>query len=223
MDLRLFSLAFVTAMSFALAGFAIAPPLPSLTNGDGSVAHNGMKHASISLTDTMLAVHVSDPPPTPVTMMSGYGVDYTPDKFNVLENVYFNAQHGWLPGGILSPPAGGNIWIKRIGVTQPAGSAFRVYEAGNGMEGMGAWTMNEIYSHDGFIWQWDGIMQHDYFAADEVGNYSMTFEVYVGDSAGNPLSEYTPATATFQFTAVPEPPAAILMLFGVLGCLRLRR
>jgi len=120
MDLRLFSLAFVTAMSFALAGFAIAPPLPSLTNGDGSVAHNGMKHASISLTDTMLAVHVSDPPPTPVTMMSGYGVDYTPDKFNVLENVYFNAQHGWLPGGILSPPAGGNIWIKRIGVTQPA-------------------------------------------------------------------------------------------------------
>lgn len=223
MNLRLFSLALISAISVAHPGFAVAPPMPPLTNGDGNVACNGMKHVNISLTDTVLSIHVDDPPPAPVTMASGFGVDYTPDKFNVLEDVYFNAQHGWLPDGIFSPPAGGSIWVRRVAATQPVGSTFRVYEGGNAMEGIGAWSMNEIYSHDDFIWQWDGAMQHDYFTANQAGDYSMTFEVYVGDSVGEAFSEYTPATTTFQFTAVPEPSAALLLLCGLLGFRRFRR
>ena len=48
-------------------------------------------------------------------MMSGLGVDYTPEKFDVLENVYFNAQYGWLPDGYYRSPAMANttIWMVR--------------------------------------------------------------------------------------------------------------
>lgn len=42
--------------------------------------------------------------------------------------------------------------------------------------------MNEIYTHDGFRWQWDRAMQHDYYTANKAGSYAMEFKVYVGDS-----------------------------------------
>jgi len=222
MNVHLFSVAFLTAVGVAVPGFAVTPRMPPMTNGDGNVAHDGMKHANVSLVNSTLSIHVNDPPPSPVTMMTGFGVDYTPDKFNVLEDVYFNAQHGWLPEGIYSPPAGAGIWIKRVAATQPVGSAFHVYEGGNGTEGMAAWTMNEIYDHDGFLWQWDGAMQHDYFTADRTGDYSMTFEVFVGDSSAAPLTGYPPETTTFQFRAVPEPSSVLLLLCGVLAFGRIR-
>ncbi len=222
MYLRLFSLAFVTVFSAAVPCFAVTPPMPGMTNGDGTSANNGMKHANVSLTGTTLSVHIDEPPQTPVTMMSGFGVDYTPDKFNVLEDVFFNAQYGWLPEGFISLPAGSNIWLKRTAATQPVGSAFDVYEGGNMTEGMAAWTMNPIYTHDGFIWRWDGMMQHDYYTADRVGQYSMSFEVYVGDSAGVPVAGYTSGSATLQFTAAPEPTGCVLALLGV-GLLAARR
>lgn len=202
-------------LSVALPCWAATPPMPGMTNGDGTTANNGMKHASISLEDTTLSVHVDAPPATPVTMMSGYGVDFEPGKFDVLENVNFNAQYGWVPSGLFSPPFGAGIWIKRTAATQPAGSVFRVYEGGNMTEGMAAWTMNEIYTHDGFTWSWDGAMQHDYYVADKVGDYSMSLDIYVGDSSGVPLDGYTPGSATFEFRVVPEPSAWLLAVLGM--------
>jgi hypothetical protein len=222
MKVRVFALSFATFLGLTTSVFAVDPPMPSMTNGDGNVAHNGMKHAGVSLHDgTLIHMHLSIAPPAPVTMMSGFGVDYTPAKFDVLENTYFNAQYGWVVEGIVSLPAGSSIWMKRTAATQPVGSAFHVYEAGMGME-MAMWTMNEIYATDGALWQWDGMMQHDYYTADRPGDYSMSFEVYVGDSTGTPLVGYTPGTATFQFTTVPEPGTAVLMLCGLvgLGCRR---
>ncbi|MCC7086474.1 MAG: PEP-CTERM sorting domain-containing protein [Pirellulales bacterium] len=221
MKVHLFVISFATLLGVTTRSFAVDPPMPGMTNGDGIVAHNGMKHANVSLAGTVVDVQVDATPPTPVTMMSGFGTDYTPAKFDVLENSYFNAQYGWMLSGIASPPSGSSVWIKRTNATQPAGSAFHVYEAGMGME-MAMWTMNEIYASDGALWQWDGMMQHDYYTADRPGVYSMSFEVYVGDSMGMPLAGYTHGAATFQFTAVPEPGTAVLMLCGLL-CLGLRR
>lgn len=217
MKVRLFTLSFATIIGLTTSVFAVDPPMPSTTNGDGNMAHNGMKHAGVSLHDgTLVHMHMSNDPPTPVTMMSGFGMDYTPAKFDVLENQYFNAQYGWVVEGIVSLPAGSSIWMKRTAAMQPAGSVFHVYEGGMGAE-MAMWTMNEIYPADGAIWQWDGMMQHDYYTADRPGEYSMSFEVYIGDSTGSPLAGYTPGTATFLFTAVPEPASAGLMLCGLLG------
>ncbi len=200
------------------------PPIPPLTNGDGNIDNNGMKHANVALADGALSIHIGTPPVSPVTAVSGFGVDYTPDKFDVLEDTYFNAQHGWLPDGFFNElPDAGLIWIKRTGVSQPPGATLKVYEGGNMMEGMEAWTMQEIYSVDGFAWPWDGLMQHDYFTADTPGNYSMSFEVYVGSPEGTPIEGFAPATTTFDFVVVPEPACLTLLFLGAIPLLVPRR
>jgi hypothetical protein len=216
-------LLFAYAATFCSAvASAQGPPTPPMTNG-GDAANNGMKHVNVSLADGVLGVHVDSPPLAPVVMRSGLGMNYEPAKFDVLEGVYFNAQHGWLPTGFFGElPAGASIWIRRTAATQPAGSTFKVYEAGNMMEGMASWTMNEIYASDGAMWHWDGLMQHDYFAADLPGDYSMSFEVYVGDPAGDPLPDFSSAAATLEFVVVPEPSGVLLAAAGC-GCLLLRR
>lgn len=218
MSLRLFCL---TTLLIAFAhghASAVLPPGPPATNG-GASENDGMKHAEISLSGGIVELHTANPPASPVVMTSGSGIDYTPDKFDVLEDNYFNAQHGWLsPGGFLTElPAGGSIWMKRLAATQPAGSTFEVFEGGNMAEGMGAWSMAPIYAADNDIWQWDGAMQHDYFTADMPGDYSMSFEVYVGDASGDAIDGFTAAQTTFDFTAVPEPSTCALALLGILG------
>lgn len=224
MHFRLFFCAVFTALSFVLPAIATTPPMPPDTNGSGNPTNNGMKHANVTLSGTVVSVDINTPPTSPVTMTSGFGVDYTPGKFDVLEDVYFNAQHGWLPNGFfITLPAGGSIWIKRTGVTQPMGSTFKVYEGGNAIEGMPAWSMNEIYLSDGDIWQWDGAMHHDYYTADLPGDYSMSFELYAGDSVGNAVIGYTADTATFEFTVIPEPTSIALILIGASGLFIRRR
>lgn len=204
----------------ALPTYAVAPPMPGMTGGSGD---NGMKHALVSQAGSTLSVHIDTPPATPVVMMSGASQDYTPSKFDVLEDVHFNAQYGWLPDGFVSLPAERSIWIERTSATQPAGSAFKVFEAGNGMEGMAAWSMNEIYSHDGFRWQWDGVMQHDYYTASRPGDYEMAFTIYVGDASGIPDPNYVAASAALQFRAIPEPATFGVALWGLMWASALKR
>ncbi|MEM9658061.1 MAG: hypothetical protein AAF961_06845 [Planctomycetota bacterium] len=216
MNLR--NLTAIVAASAISTCHATTPPAPGLTSGSGDAGDNGMKHANVALDGTELSVHIADPPATPVAMTSGHGVDYAPDKFDVLEGVYFNAQYGWLPGGILSPPDGAAVWIRRTAASYPDGAAFRVYEGGNMMEGMDAWSMEEIYANDGDVWRWDGLMQHDYYTVDMPGDYSMSFEIYFGDSAGTPIAGYSPAVARFEFTAIPEPSSVALALAAAIVC-----
>ncbi|MEO2048899.1 MAG: PEP-CTERM sorting domain-containing protein [Pirellulales bacterium] len=204
--------------------FAASPPMPGMTSGIGD---NGMKHAGIGLTGTVFTVHYDATPAVPLSMISGHGADYTPDKFQVLEDVYFNAQYGWVPDGFISLPADRFIWIERTGTIQPANSMFKVYEAGNGSmipgEGMMNWTMNEIYSSNGEIWQWDGVMQHDYYTADIPGSYSMSFDVYLGDFSGVQDVSFTPVSTTFEFVVVPEPTTIALAILGIVVMVVRRR
>lgn len=191
------------------------PPMPPMTNGDGNPANNGMKHILLSLDGTDLIAHVDEPPATPVTLISGHGVDYA-SSFDVLEDNYFNSQHGWLQESPIIPPAGSDLWIKRTSATMPAGATFQVFEGGMGMD-MNTWTMAEIHTELGEPWKWDRVMQHDLYVADLPGDYSMTFEVYLGDSStGEPLAGYGAATATLQFTTpVPEPSSVAVGVFAV--------
>lgn len=200
----------------ALAG---TPPMPANTSGTGV---NGMIHARVGLVGQELSVSIDSSPPSPVIMASGYGVDYTPDMFNVLENKYFNAQYGWLPNGFISLPANRTLWIERTGVVAPAGASLHVYEAGMAME-LASWTMSEIYAADGDKWQWDGAMQHDYYVADKPGSYSMQFKVYVGDSSGVQDLAYPPATTALSFVALPEPSTAALAIIVAMAAMGMRR
>ncbi|MCA9263357.1 MAG: PEP-CTERM sorting domain-containing protein [Planctomycetales bacterium] len=190
------------------------PPAPPFTNGSGDPAMNGMKHAGVAFTGTGIEVHLAESPPSPVVMTPSGGRDFTPDKFDVLEQGYFNGQHGWLPEGVFNGlPQGASIWIQRTGASQPPGAAFHVYEGGNMTQGMDTWTMQEVYA-DGTPWQWDGLMQHDYFVVDRPGQYSMSFDVYVGDSQGIPWSGLSAGSTTLSFVAVPEPTALFSVLLG---------
>ena len=212
---------FVFFVSLATALPAVAqviPQGPPNTSGSGDA---GMKHAAVTFSGTEVGVSIAATPGSPVVMTDdGFGKDFTAPKFDVLEDVYYNSQHGWNPNGFLSLPAERSIWMKRTGATQPAGSTFKVYEGGNTM---GDWTMTEIYAADGDIWEWDAVMQHDYFTADIPGTYSMSFEVYVGDSFGVADTAYTSAAATFDFVAVPEPSTLVLALMAGFGLVGRRR
>ena len=220
MKLKTIPYAVIAFSAFSTQCFAVMPPMPPMTSGSGDA---GMKHAGIHLhdVDNELEIHYDATPEVPLTMMSGHGADYTPSKFDVLEDVYFNAQYGWLPNGFISLPADRAIWIERTGATQPAGSTFRVYEAGNGMmipgEGMMNWTMDEIHAANGDIWQWDGVMQHDYYTADMPGSYSMSFDVYVGDLSGVADTAFAPTSTIFEFSVVPEPTTFALAMLGIAG------
>ena len=208
--------AIALACCIALPCFAqVSPPMPGMTNG-GDASNNGMKHVNISQAGTTLVIHIDSPPISPLIMRSSHGIDYAPDKFDVLEDVYLNAQYGWVSDGFFDLPTDGDIWIKRIAALQSAGASFKVFEAGNMMQGMDAWSMSEIFSVNGAISKWDGTMHHDYFTTDLPGTYSMSFEVYVGDSTGAPVPGFMPAFTTFDFIAVPEPAACSLALLG--GC-----
>lgn len=208
-----------TLLSCAVLASAQLPPLPPMTNGDGNPANNGMKHIMLSFDGTDLTAHIDEPPASPVTMMSGHGFDFDA-AFDVLEDRYFNSQHGWLQGFPIVPPQDSDVWIRRTGATMPDGATLGVFEGGMGME-MNAWTMNEIHTEAGDPWKWDRMMQHDLYVADLPGEYSMSFEVYLGDSTtGEPLTGYGSATTTLYFTTpVPEPAAAVLCIAAVaMGC-----
>jgi len=217
----------LTAVAFAIFASSLPaqtlPPSPPMTNG-GDPANNGMKHLNVALSKEGLSIPTDSPPASPLTMTSGHGVDFTANKFDVLEDGYFNGQYGWLPDGLFDAmPADASIWIKRTGATSPSGSTFKVYEGGNMREGMDTWSMNEIHATGGTPWQWDGAMQHDYYVADLPGRYSMTFDVFVGDSNGLPTAQFAPATATVDFQVVPEPATGMLGAIGLLtGVLLIR-
>lgn len=220
-NLAILSLALLAiATDIALAQL---PPLPPMTNGNGNPADNGMKHALVGFDGAQLTVHVADPPRSPVTMISGIGAKFD-TNFDVLEDRYFNSQHGWLPDGILVPPPGAEIWIRRTGLIAPAGATLKIHEGGMGNV-MPSWTMQEIYSADGDIWKWDRIMQHDLFVADKPGEYSMSFQVYFGNATtGAPLPEYGSAETSLSFRApVPEPASIALLLVALVAPLAYRQ
>ncbi|WP_197528838.1 PEP-CTERM sorting domain-containing protein [Aeoliella mucimassa] len=221
MNIQRTSFLLLTLLALGANAGAVLPPLPSATNGDGIVANNGMKHLSIDFDESSVTVHAAT---TMVTMMSGEGVDYTPDQFDVIENQYFNSQYGWNFDNIVVLPEDSAIWIRRMDQTTPAGATLRVYEGGMGM-GMANWTMQPLYLNDGDRWMWDGDMQHDMYVADMPGEYSMTYEVYLGDpTTGEALASYGSATTTIGWTVpVPEPGTAALLVLGIAGGIAVMR
>ena len=72
---------------------------------------------------------------------------------------------------------------------------------------------------DGDLWLWDLEMQHYLYVADLPGEYSMSFELFVGDAVtAAPLAGYTPAAATLAFVVpAPEPASALLAGLALVG------
>lgn len=114
MKFHRFVLAITLSLTALFSCMAAAPPMPGMTSSSGD---SGMKHVLVSQTGIVLSAHVDSlPASTPVVMMS-HQQNYEPSKFDVLEDVYFNAQYRWLPDGFFSLPAGRQSGSRRSSVT----------------------------------------------------------------------------------------------------------
>lgn len=124
----------------------------------------------------------------------------------------------------LDPSQEGQAWTRRYGFVStldpaPSGQLFWV-SLDAPSESLEAYyyrespaTFDPIFGTDGasLLWQYPGSMTHPVFATNNVGNYSLSGLVYIGDAAGNMDTNYDVAPFTLDFTAVPEPSAYALI------------
>lgn len=207
------AIAFVSVL--AAGSFAAAMVKPSSLGGP-------MKHIDITFDSTSIGVHVDESVPTPLLQDLRPGSDFT-DQYAVLNGTLHNAQYGWNPGGFISLPANSAIFVK-LNTQSPE---LHHYE-GRGSLMAGTQTMIPIFgtAGSGDTWQWLGSMTHNW-AAVMPGDVSpgerlfASFDVYVGDSAGNPLPGLDAATVRLEWIVVPEP--ATLAALGAAGLLALSR
>lgn len=177
-----------------------------------------MRHVMIGLSGGMLDVHLDDAG-TASEMWSFPGESYD-GAAGVLDGMYYSSQYGWLANGFISLGSGETIMIENVGSTP----GLEAYEGG--MRGMRAnHTYDAIFGTDGSdpATEWDGMMRHDWFAADSIGDYQATFRVYVQDSTGGEVSSYGDAEMTLLFSAVPAPGGLALLGIGGLVAGRRRR
>lgn len=178
-----------------------------------------MKHMLISLDQTTINVEMMGDPLERVSLIRYPGESYT-HPADVLNDRYYTDRYGWVANGFIDLPAGAAIFIQTLD-TDPG---LDVYEGGmRSMKPMH--TYDPILGTDGSsdTWQWGGTMMHNWYAADALGQYQVTYSIFVGDQAtGTPLPGYSSDNVTLYFNAVPAP-SALALLGGSCGFLSTRR
>ncbi len=175
-----------------------------------------MSHVQIGVTGGQVLVYKDDPGLIPVMI----GPDAFEAPFSVLNGKGYNAQFGWTA---LFPfdLQGDLIWIKVLEQTE----GLQTFEggwaddAGTGIPDPNDQSMIPIFQTFGStdIWSWSGSMTHNWYAVTEPGEYSATYEVYVGDTLGIINNTYTPAQVTFEFTNTIQALAGDLNTDGFVG------
>lgn len=139
---------------------------------------------------------------------------------SVLDGSYYSDQYGIVADGFISLGAGEFMWVERTS----SSAGLSVYEGGMRM-------MREFHTYDAIFgtdgssdrWMWGGTMVHNWFSAESAGEHEASFNIYVGDANGDALSQYTGASFTLYFNAVPAPSALGVLGLGVLGAARRKR
>lgn len=147
-----------------------------------------MKHILVSQVGNQLVVGLEGDPLERLTMRR-YDEMYDPPA-DVLNGKYYNGQYGWLANGFFNLPPGSAVWVRR----EAHSPALEAYEA---------LTFLPIFGTDGSseIWQWSGVMVHNWYAAVACGDYQASYTVYVGDAAGTPLSGWGAASVMLYWRA----------------------
>jgi len=205
------SLAFIGHGSVAFAGYV----MPMMGGGQVNAS---MKHTDVMFDGTNITLHVDDSVPTPVLRPLAPPDEFDPAQpWAVLQNKAYNFQDAWNPGGFITLPTGGAIWVQMLAhdagletyLRPPASSAY-----------------DPIFTADGDRWKWTGAMQHNAYAVlnPTQNTYSATYRVYIGDAdTGDPLNGYGSANVTWTWSATPVPEPASLLLLGLAGLLHWRR
>lgn len=193
--------------------------------GGGQVGMMGapMKHTDVMFDGTNITLHVDDTVATPMLRPLAAGDTFLDPPnvhtWDVLEGKAYNFQNAWNPGGFITLPAGGAIWVERLShdaaleayLRPPASPAYA-----------------PVFQADGDRWQWSGAMTHNVYAVHDPlqTTYNATYRVYIGDATtGAPLSGYGSAdvTWTWNATPVPEPASLSMLAIGATAILRRRR
>ena len=134
--------------------------------------------------------------------------------------MYYSDQYGWILDGIVDPGAGNSLWIELVSQTD----GLETYEGGRRMM-IDVQTFNPIFGTDSSAtnWQWSGMMTHNWYAAESLGEYEATYSIYVGDSAGNAVDGFTAGEVTLNFRAVPTPGSLAFVAMGTVFASRRKR
>lgn len=176
-----------------------------------------MEHIMVSMDGSDLHAHVNTGPDNRIGMQRFGGEVYS-GAADVLTETYYSDQYGWVADGFIDPGAGNSIWIEQVGAT----GGLNVYEGGMRMM-RPSHTYDPIFGTDGSdsAWQWSGMMTHNWYSADSLGEYEAEYRIYVGDGLGNALAGFGEASVTLHFVAVPTPGGA--GVFAGVGLIAARR
>lgn len=177
-----------------------------------------MRHVMISLEDNAIGLHVDDAD-IATTLMRFPGETYN-GAANVLEGKAYGDQYGWLADGFVDPGFGNGVSIELLSATD----GLETYEGG--MRPMKAdHSYDAIFGTEGssMVWDWDGTMTHNWYAAQDNGFYSATYRVFVSDANGDAVSGIADAQITLNFNAAPAPGAVGVLAISGLVATRRRR
>ena len=178
-----------------------------------------MEHVMVTFDNGAISAHANNDSSSPIQLLRFEGESYSGAAAS-LDDTYYSDQYGWVPDGFISLGADEFVWIETVSST----AGLNVYEGGMRM-------MRENHSYDAILgtdgsdnaWMWGGTMTHNWYSAESLGAYEVTYEVFVGDALGNALSAYTSDTVTLFFNAVPSPAALSVLGLGGLVAARRRR
>ncbi|HLO41227.1 MAG TPA: GC-type dockerin domain-anchored protein [Phycisphaerales bacterium] len=150
-----------------------------------------MKHVMVRRLGTALSVTIDDSVPTPV--LRDDGEEYE-GPAAVLNGRMHNAQYGWMVSGFWTLPPGSQLWIEQV-------STFGDMWSYSGGAETGIGSFAPIFGTEGTSPRiaWNGVMLHNWYAAETVGAYEATYRVYFGDSAGVPTPGFTAAEVTLTW------------------------
>ncbi len=170
-----------------IAAAAIALGVSSTAIADIPTLGGDMSHLLVTLFDNEIYVTFETPAMATVEMQDVPG-DFT-GAASVLNNKHgYNGQFGWLANGFISLPPASGIFVRTIEQSE----YLTVFEES---------TFDPILGTRGSsdVWQWDGTMTHNWYAASLHGPHSASYEVFVGDLAGNPLDGYRSGFVELNF------------------------
>jgi hypothetical protein len=207
---------------FAPAALA-AYVTPQIGGGEVGKTDAPMKHIEVSYVDKNIGVAVDETVATPLLRPLTPPNEFDPAMpWSVLQGKAYNYQYAYNASGFITLGPGEHIWVERL--SQDAG--LEVYlRPPQWSTAMGP-TWTEIFTADGYRWEWLGSMQHNAYAvlAPTVALYEATYRVYIGDAAGVPLDGYGSVDVTLTWNADPVPePASMVLLASGAAALWLRR
>jgi hypothetical protein len=166
-----------------------------------------MEHVFVAFDGTNIDVFLENPGNPPLPMLCYPDESYTPPA-NILDDKGYSSQFGWQASGAWAPPAGTSVWIRVL----DSSPGLETYEGGRRFQ-IPIHTFAPLFgtASSGPIWQWPGTMVHNWYAAANYGNYQASYEVYFGDTSGNPDPTYGADTITLSWSYVPEPAAVLLL------------